>query len=73
MGYVDCGGDNNWANCDALEIEKGINRLPKKFIIQSRAEVAPNGNGRSLGAIAQATPLSARPYGFGCVRCRWDW
>jgi hypothetical protein len=55
MGCVDCGGDNNWANCDALEIEKGTNRLPKKFIIQSRAEVAPNGNGHSLGAIAQAT------------------
>jgi hypothetical protein len=23
MGCVDCGGDNNWDNCDALEIEKG--------------------------------------------------
>jgi hypothetical protein len=28
MGCVDCGGDNNWDNCDALEIEKGTNRLP---------------------------------------------
>ena len=25
MGRVDCGGDNNWDNCDALEIEKGTN------------------------------------------------
>jgi hypothetical protein len=31
MGCVDCGGDNNWDNCDALEIEKGTNRLPKKL------------------------------------------
>ena len=22
MGCVDCGGDNNWDNCDALEIKK---------------------------------------------------
>jgi len=30
MGCVDCGRGNNWDNCDALEIEKGTNRLPKK-------------------------------------------
>ena len=23
MGCVDCGGDNHWDNCDALEIKKG--------------------------------------------------
>jgi hypothetical protein len=44
MGCVDCGGDSNWANCDTLDIEKGTNRLPKKLIIQPRAEVAPNGS-----------------------------
>ena len=47
MGCVDCGGGNNWDNCDALEIEKGTNRLPKKLIIQSQAEVAPTGSERS--------------------------
>jgi hypothetical protein len=50
MGCGDCGGDNNWDNCDALEIEKGTNRLPKKLIIQSQAEVAPTGsNGQVHG------------------------
>ena len=24
MGCVDCGGDNNWDGCDALEIKEGI-------------------------------------------------
>ncbi len=52
MGCVDCGGDNNWHNCDALEIEKGTNRLPKKLIIQPQAEVAPNGsNGLSTALV----------------------
>src|ERR1043166_6235746 len=51
MGCVDCGGDNNWDNCDALEIEKGTNRLPKKLIIQSQAEVAPNGSKGQLVAM----------------------
>jgi len=56
MGCVDCGDNNNWDNCDALEIEKGTNRLPKKLIIQSQAEVAPNGRKKSeQGAVHRAT------------------
>jgi hypothetical protein len=39
MGCVDCGGDNNWDNCDALEIKKGNKPAAlRKLIIQSQAE-----------------------------------
>jgi hypothetical protein len=36
MGCVDCGGDNNWHNCDALEIEKGEGR--DIFVVQAHRD-----------------------------------
>jgi hypothetical protein len=40
VGCVDCGGDNNWANCDALEIEKGTNRLPRTVATVKSVDLA---------------------------------
>jgi|HubBroStandDraft_6_1064221.scaffolds.fasta_scaffold910398_1 hypothetical protein len=39
MGCVDCGGDNNWDNCDALEIKKGTNPGTKKAAVDDTGVV----------------------------------
>jgi len=53
MGCVDCGGDNNWDNCDALEIEKGPNSC----------DLPSNAGNHSLGISSVYAEASRRSLG----------